>query len=146
MADLAVRTITYPVQSTATRSSVHVVRSDEQFTTNAGESITEGAPVRFDANGRFVNAQADTAGNANVYGVAVGSVATNQAVTAIKVGILDVGGLDAIGFGDPVYLSDTAGRLADAAGTVSTVIGHIVPGYGHERASGTPDHLLNISL
>lgn len=147
MADIVIRTQTYQVPTDTTRPQVHVVTSYEQFTANAGAPITEGAPVRFDAAGKFVPAAADTPANANVYGVAVKTVAAGMAVTAIRRGIIATGGLDAVAYGAPVYLSATPGRLADAAGTTPVVIGRVVPGQNHNRGtSETPAHLLNVLL
>jgi hypothetical protein len=37
-------------------------------------------------------------------------------------------------FDAPVYLSDTDATLADTAGTVSTVIGRVVPGWNATTA------------
>lgn len=151
MADITIATQTVQTLGNATRPQVHVVASYEQFTANAGAAITEGSPVRFDAAGKFIPALADVAANANVYGVAVKTVAAGMAVTAIRRGILNTGGLDAVAYGAPVYLSVTAGRLADAApaaaGTTSLVIGRVVPGQNHNRGTTeTPAHLLNVLL
>lgn len=152
MADIAVPTITYPIASTTTRQAVHVVRSLEQFTANAATDITAGAPVRFDANGKFVPAQADTAANARVYGVAVETVRSGFAVTAIRRGIVDYDTrLDAVPFvPGSIYLSNTAGTLSDTPGTTSVVIGTVVPGASHRRGGGAPAdqpaHLLNVAL
>lgn len=151
MADIAVPTITYPIKSTTTRAAVHVVRSDEQFTATAASPVTAGAPVRLDANGKFVSAQADTSANANVYGVAVETVLAGFAVTAIRRGIVDYDTrLDAVAFAAPVYLSNTAGTLSDTAGTTSVLIGRVVPGASHRRGGGQaadqPAHLLNVAL
>jgi hypothetical protein len=70
------------------------------------------------------------------------SVAAGQSLTCVYRGVVDPrGALDALAFGAQVFLSDTAGTMADAAGTVSTVLGNVIPGW----ASGaTPDKLLRI--
>jgi hypothetical protein len=49
--------------------------------------------------------------------------------------------LSGIAYGVSVSLSDTDGTLADAAGTVSTVVGKVVPGW-----AGSAKKLLRLSL
>lgn len=127
MADIAVRTVSYPTLTTATKPMIHVGdRPVDQNSCLSGEAITEGAPVRIDtATGKVLNALATTAPNAAVKGIALKTVAANQAVTIVSRGLIEGLNLDAIGYGAPVYLSNTPGRVADAAGTVSTIIGYV---------------------
>jgi hypothetical protein len=57
---------------------------------------------------------------------------------------LDVGNaLSALTYDDDVFLSDTDGTLADAAGTVSKIVATVVPGYA---AIATYDKLLRVDL
>lgn len=134
MADIAVTTFDYPVQSTATKQSVRTVESIQQDTGVAGEAITAGAPVRIDtATGRYVNAAAGVAGTADVYGVAVNTAPAGMALTVIRRGVMDGFNLTAQAFGALVYLSNTAGRIADAAGTVSVVLGRVIPIHSQKR-------------
>lgn len=106
---------------------IRIVESIEQMTLPAGETILAGAPVRIDSNGQFVNGAGDTATEADVYGIATRSVRAREAVTAVRKGVLD--GYTLTGaYWDPVYVSDTNGLLGTTAGTVSKVVGRIIPG------------------
>lgn len=129
----------------ANTARVEVVQSHEQHTLPAGEAITPGAPVRI-SGGTFVNGNGTTATEAAVYGIAVGdrAVVAGEAITAVAEGILD--GFD---FGDqdtndPIYLSNTDATLADTAGTVSTVVGTVIP--GRAASLGSYDKLLQVDL
>ena len=147
MADLAVKTVNYPVVGTATRTDLHVAREYESHTALTGEDIVKGAPVRFDPDtGRFLNADASAADTANVYGIALTDARAGQGVTALRRGWIEGINLDALNYDAPVYLSDTAGAIADAAGTTSVLIGRVLPVHGHERNTGTPSKLLAVAL
>ncbi len=52
-----------------------------------------------------------------------------ESVTILREADVFVGAtaLDGLDFGDPVYLSDTDGRAADAAGTNTVILGYVVP-------------------
>jgi len=48
---------------------------------------------------------------------------------------VDVGeGLVGLNYGALVYVSDTDGTFADAAGTVSVIAGQVIPGFGNTTA------------
>lgn len=120
-----------------TAGRVRAVESIQQFTLPAGGSITAGDLVRLDTTtGRLIRANATTAGNARAIGVALSSVPEGQTVTAVRKGILDGFDLDALNFDAPLYVSDTAGRIDDTAGTVSVVIGRVVPGTAATTGTG----------
>jgi len=131
----------------AQTARVEIVESIQQMTLPAAEAITPGAPVRIDtATGRFTNANGAAAGEARVWGVATGQAAfaAGQAVTAIRRGVLD-GFVFTQAYDAAIYLSDTDGRLADAAGTVSTVVGRVIPATA--TTTGTAyDKLLSVEL
>jgi hypothetical protein len=125
---------------------IRVVESIIQDTHVAAEAIVAGAPVRIDvANGRFTNANASTAPEARVYGIAKATVATGEPVTAIRKGVLDGFTLDALAWDAAVFLSNTDGRLDDAAGTVSTVVGRVV-GSDSQALGTAADKLLFVDL
>lgn len=113
-----------------TANKVEVAESFEQMTVPAAEAITAGAPVRIDTStGKFTNANATTAAEARVYGIATKTVAAGQPVTAIRHGVLDGFAFGAgTDYDEDVWLSDTDGRVADAAGTVNASLGRCVPG------------------
>ena len=100
--------------------------------------------VRFDtSSGKIVLSNAASAANARVRGIALQTAIAGQTTTVVQKGIVDVGNaLGALSYDQDVYLSNTDGTLADAAGTTSKVAGIVVPGYSSE----TPDKLLWIDL
>jgi len=130
---------------TITAANVRVVRraDEHQHTAPAGEAITAGQYMRFSTAGKFELGNATSAGEVGDGFIAEKSVAINEAVTGLKGPcVLDVGdALSGIAYGVSVFLSDTDGVLADAAGTVSTVVGKVVPGW-----AGSAKKLLRLSL
>ena len=95
----------------------------------AAEAITAGAPIRLDtSSGKATNANATTAAEARVYGIATKTVAAGEAISALRIGIMDGFALSDSDYDKDMWLSDTDGRVADAAGTVNVAIGRVVPG------------------
>ncbi len=133
--------------SLITVSRVEVVESIEQLTLPAVEAITPGSPVRLDTStGKFTNANGSTAAEARVYGIAVGShaISAGMPVTAVRRGVLD-GFSFSQAYDAAIYLSDTDGSLADSAGTVSTVVGRVMPGISELNGSAFAK-LLHVGL
>jgi hypothetical protein len=130
---------------TIAAADVRVVkRADEhQHTAPAGEAITAGQYIRWSTAGKFELGNATAAGEVGDGFIAEKSVAVGEAVTGLKgPTLIDVGdALSVIAYGGSVFLSDTDGTLADAAGTVSTVVGKVVPGW-----AGSAKKLLRLSL
>lgn len=127
-----------------TAGRIHIVESIQQKTLPATEAILAGAPVRIHTDGKWTNANGTTTTENRVWGIATKSVIAGEALTAVRRGTL--GGYtltqayDAI-----VYLSDTDGTLGDTAGTVSTIVGRVVPGTA--TVLGTSyDKLLSVEL
>ncbi|MBP6471232.1 MAG: hypothetical protein KBE23_06545 [Chloroflexi bacterium] len=105
----------------------------EQFTGPADETVDPGQYARLaPATGKLTKGNATTAAEV---GAGEGICITRQVntITVLKKGILWLGDgvLDALNFGATLYLSNTDGVLADTAGTVSKVVGTVVPLYGH---------------
>lgn len=129
-----------------TANRVSVVESIVQMTLPAGEAITAGAPLKIDGTtGKFIKAKATTAAWARVYGIAARTVPAGAPVTAIRKGVMDGFNVASLGYDAVIYLSDTDGRVADAAGTVSTVVGRVVPGTSSNLGVGF-DKLLFVDL
>lgn len=129
-----------------TANKVNVVESVIQATLPAAEAIVAGAAVRIDvANGRFTNANATSAAEVRVYGIATKTVAAGEPVTAVRKGVLDGYVLDALAYDQVVFVSNTDGRLDDAAGTVSTPAGRVIPGQNVNLGVGL-DRFLFIDL
>lgn len=130
-----------------TAARVEIVESIQQMTLVAAEAITPGAPVRIDTSaGKFTNANGTSTTENRVWGIAVGqkAILAGTPCTAIRRGVLDGYNLSQA-FDAPIYLSDTDGTLADSAGTVSTVVGRVIPGTAVTLGT-TPDKLLSIEL
>lgn len=114
--------------SVTTADKIEIVESVMQHTAPAGEAISAGAPVRFDTNGKFVNGNGTDATESNIYGIATKTVAAGEPLTAVRKGKLD-GFTFSQAYGAKIYVSDTDGRLGDAAGTVSVIAGRVLPGW-----------------
>jgi len=114
-------------------TKVREVEVIEQFTGPTDDmTINPGEYARLDpTSGNLTKGNATTAAEVGTGG---GIVITRQAntITIVKKGIIWLGdALASLNFGDTVYLSNTDGTLADAAGTVSKAVGTVVPLYGH---------------
>jgi hypothetical protein len=128
-----------------TANRVSVVESVQQKTLVAAEAITAGAPVRIDTAGKFTNANGTTTTENDAYGIATKTVVAGEALTAVKLGTMDGFDLSGLAYNARVYISDTDGRLADAAGTASKVVGRVVP--GTSTTTGTAyDKILSVEL
>ena len=134
--------------SLVTTAKLEVVDSIEQMTLPTAEVCSPGQAVRIDTStGKFTKANGSSAGEARIYGIVVGGVANvaGQPVTAIRRGVVDGYDISALAYDAAVYLSDTDGALADAAGTVSTVVGRVIPATSQPLGTAN-DKLLLISL
>ena len=129
-----------------TANRVRVVESIEQMTLPAAEAFPAGAAVRIDVTtGKFTRANGSTAVEARIYGIATGSASAGIAVTAIRQGVMDGWDLSGMAYDAPAYLSDTDGALDTAAGSVSTVVGRVIPAFGQTMGTAA-DKLLLVDL
>lgn len=97
----------------------------DRHTAYASVAITAGQVIRLNSSGKWVLAQATTAPNGAGCFIALRGAGVNQPLTGMRQGKMS--GLDtALAPPAAVYLSDTAGGLADAAGTVSIVLGRVL--------------------
>lgn len=115
---------------TSTAEQVRLVQVDnsEFYSVIASVAITAGQVVYFNTStGKADLADASVAGTATARGVALRTVGAGQAVTIVKRGKVAGFDLSAQSYDDEIFLSDTAGALADAAGTVSVSCGRVVP-------------------
>lgn len=129
-----------------TASAVRVVRAYEWMEDGpVNEVVAAGVPVRIDATtGKYTPSNGTTTTEYLARGIAIntGDYA-NATISVIRKGIIDVGNaLSALSFGATVYLSDTDGTLADAAGTQTLIVGYVVPAWGNTSA----DKLLLVIL
>lgn len=111
-----------------TADTLHVVESIIQMTLPAAEAITAGQAVRLDtSSGKFTLANGTDAAESRIYGIAVKTTAAGMPVTAIRKGVLEGYNLSGDAYDAPVYLSDTDGTLAQGNGTVTVVVGRVIP-------------------
>lgn len=112
------------------RDFVRVVQSHQQLTLPAGVAVVAGAAVIIDPQtGTWALADADAPPTTRVFGLATRSAQVGEGLTAIRVGILDGFALDTLDYDQDVFLSSTAGAIADAAaGPGALPIGRVVPG------------------
>ena len=129
-----------------TGSTAAVVESIQQHTAPCSEDIPPRSPVRFDAAGKFTLANGTSTTEAAMYGVSANTTTIKSGfpVTAIKRGVLDGFNFTQT-FGAGVFLSNTDGRLADAAGTTAVRVGTIVSGWAQPLGVAA-DKLLSIEL
>ena len=113
---------------TVTAAKVAVVHphNAEIYDFIADEAITAGQAVYQLSNGKVGVADANAAGKQQFRGIALKSVGAGQAVSILKRGVIEGFTLTSLNRDVPVYLSDTAGALADAAGTMTVNCGRVM--------------------
>ncbi|MFZ6028032.1 MAG: hypothetical protein ACOYYS_09980 [Chloroflexota bacterium] len=112
-----------------TANRLRVVETLEQMTLPAAEAITAGMSVRIDTStGKFTKANATTTAEKRAYGMATKTVAAGQAVTAVRKGVVDGYDISSLAYDAEVFLSDTDGMPADAAGTIEKKIATVIAG------------------
>lgn len=89
-------------------------------------AVTAGQAAYQANTGKFGVADANAAGLQQFRGIFLSTKGANQAVSLLKRG--HVGGFDvsAMAYDAPIYLSDTAGALDTAAGTLAVQVGRVV--------------------
>lgn len=115
----------------------------EQVTLPADVAILRGQYVRVTTTANLILSDASQAGDiGGTRGIAMNAAAIGEAVTVVTKGTVSVGAtaLTSQAFDAPIYLSDTPGSLADAAGTVSTIVAYVAPA-NHQT---TPEKLLRL--
>lgn len=91
----------------------------------AVEAITAGQPVYQTTAGKAGVADANAAGKQQFRGIALKDAAAGQPVPVLKRGFISGFVLSGVAYDGLVYLSDTAGSLADAAGTMTVNCGRV---------------------
>lgn len=127
----------------ATAGKLNIDQSVIQDTQPAGEDLTAGNVVAYNAAGRFVKAVANAAAG-GMYGVVRRTVKQGESVTAVRKGVVEGFNLDALAYGAQVFSSATAGAISDTLGT-GTALGRVIPGRSN-RATSPADKLLFIDL
>lgn len=88
-------------------------------------TVTAGQTVYQDTSGTWGVGDGSAAGTTKNAGIALEGGGAGQGISILKSGLV-AGFTISQAYGAIVYLSDTAGALADAAGTVSKVMGYVV--------------------
>lgn len=89
-------------------------------------TVTVGQAVHFDpTTGKIAAADANAAGDQQFAGIVV--KVTGRAATVLKRGRVYGFNLSGMNYFAPAYVSDTAGSLADGAGTLTVNAGKVVP-------------------
>lgn len=91
----------------------------------AAEALSAGESVSFDSAGKLIQADANAAGEQQARGIVLTSGGAGQALNILKKGHLN-GYTISQAYDAAVYLSDTAGAVADAAGTMTVPVGRVV--------------------
>ncbi len=114
MADLAITVANISVIKPEDAEVVQVV---------VAETVTAGQPLFIDSNGKGQLADANAAGERQARSLTLEAGLTNQSISCLKRGFVEGFTLTSQAFDDPIFLSDTVGVLADAAGTVTVPVG-----------------------
>lgn len=83
-----------------------------------------------------------TSGKYQSRGISLDTVGAGQAFDGVEKGYLNGFDVSALAFDALVYVSDTAGKLATAAGTNSSVVGRVAAMTDRDSASNKPSKVL----
>lgn len=90
-------------------------------------TVTKGQALYLTSAGTFGVADANDSGKEQVRGIALAAGAAGETIPMLKRGPLAGFTLTSQAYDAPIYLSDTAGVLGDAAGTMTVVVGRVMP-------------------
>jgi hypothetical protein len=107
--------------------------------------ITAGQGVYCDpTTGTFLPTTTGTSGKYQFRGIALETVGAGQAFDRIEEGAVGGFDLSALNFDALVYVSDTAGKLATAAGTNTAVAGRVMAMSDRDPATSLPSKVLYV--
>ena len=89
------------------------------------ETVTAGQVLYLNSSGTWSLADGSATGTAQVRGMALGGGGAGQAIAIIKKGLVAGFTLSGMAYDARAYLSDTAGGLDTANGTVNVVCGRV---------------------
>lgn len=98
----------------------------EVFDFIAAATITAGQVVYLDSNGKAGVADANDSGKEQARGIALNGGGAGQAISVLKRGHVYGFTISSMAYDALAYLSNTAGALADAAGTMTVRCGRVV--------------------
>lgn len=125
---------------TASRIAAVHPRFAEIYDFVAAATITAGQIVYLNSDGKLGVADANGSGTLQPLGVALNGGGAGQAISVLKRGFCYGFTITSLAYDAAVYLSDTAGALADAAGSASVIVGRVKA----LSDSGTPTKVLYI--
>lgn len=110
---------------TVTAAQVAPVFPDKAliFSAICAETITAGAPLFVNTSGKVELADANAAGEQQARYLALEGGGSGQAISVLKEGHVYGFTLTSQAYDAPIFVSDTVGKLADAAGTLSVPVG-----------------------
>lgn len=113
---------------TAARIAAVFGFATERFDMIAAVALTPGQVVYRDSNGKAALADANAGGGAEMAaGIALNACGAGGAVSVLKSGHIAGFTVSGLAYGARVYLSDTAGALADASSTTNLIpVGSVV--------------------
>ena len=100
---------------------------DMVFDFIAAVAITAGKGVYINSAGKVDLASGGAAGTSRIAGIALNAAGAGQAVSVLIRGHIAGFALSGLAYDAVLYVSNTAGSLGDAAGTVSVTVGRVVP-------------------
>lgn len=138
---MAAIALTAPTSRNISPVRVHQCRINPYI---ASVAITAGLPVYLVTATGKVAPTSSAANNALAVflGIALNSVGPGKAVEVLEEGYADGFEVQALAFGAAVYLNDAAGVLGTTAGTVSVVVGRVVPVSDKDPATALPSKLV----
>lgn len=125
--------------ATLTLEYFRVVENWNSITLKGGETVSDRAGKYMRVDSSTGKAVLGNATSATEVGTLRGIALTDEkylgdSVTLLRNGLVDMGNaLDGMDYGEAIYLSDTDGIFADAAGTVTTaIVGYVWPVFEHD--------------
>ena len=130
---------------TITAADVAVISVIETLTAPEAETLAVGQYARLNVtSGKIEKGNASDAAEARKGGLVIKREADGK-VTILRKGTVDVGNaLTGEDYDADIFLSNTDGRIADAAGVVTLVVGTVVPIWTNQSA--VADKALRINL
>lgn len=90
-------------------------------------TVTKGQALYLTSAGTYGVADANDAGKQQARGIALAGGAAGETIPMLKRGPVAGFTLTGQAYDAPIYLSDTAGALGDGAGTMTVVVGRVMP-------------------
>lgn len=104
------------------------VRQSKRRTAIAAVAILKGQATYLDATLGTLKLTITTGTTgARLFGIACNDAAIGQALECVYEGLVFSHDVSALAYDAPVYLSDTAGALATAAGSHTSLVGRVMP-------------------